>query len=363
MALTRLFSTILLSSILFFSQMTAAQNSRPELSALYTPEKIAEILPAPGQWNPFPRFADRAFWQGLPQAAIEDQIKRAEKLNGQSWPALTASLYLEFSTIGNRSNYEAIHYARRYRVTDMVLAECMEGKGRFINDIVDGLWLIMEESSWSFPAHVGAQKAGRGLPDINEPIVALFSAETASMIAWTLYLIEDQLNEVSPLIVPRCKQELKERILDPCLERDDFWWMGFKASHINNWNPWVNSNWLSTMLLIENDPQRRVDAVSKILRSLDLFTGSYHDDGWMRRRSILLEPRRGQPVRLLRMALQRHFRPDRRLRLSPDKKHGTLYLQGAHSRPLVHQFRGCLGESLPFLTSWSGAMAEGSAIR
>ena len=99
------------------------------------------------------------------------------------------------------------------------------------------------------------------------------------MIAWTLYLLEDQLNEVSPLIVPRCKQELKERILDPCLERNDFWWMGFEANHINNWNPWVNSNWLATMLLIENNPQRRTATVAKILRSLDLFLDSYHDDG------------------------------------------------------------------------------------
>ena len=158
--------------LLAASGLAMAKDTRPNLSTLYPEEKIAEIIAAPGQWEPFPRFAGRVFWQELPQAAIEKQLERAGELKGQSWPALTASLYLEFATNGNRSNYEAIHYARRYRVTDMVLAECMEGQGRFISEIVDGLWLILEESSWTFPAHIGAQRAGKGLPDINEPITA-----------------------------------------------------------------------------------------------------------------------------------------------------------------------------------------------
>ncbi|MBT4511579.1 MAG: hypothetical protein HOC20_05140, partial [Chloroflexi bacterium] len=224
---------------------SAGEVSRPELSSLFPEEYLSETLPAPGAWNPFPRYDERSFWQELPQRTIDSQLQRAEKNVGQPWPELPATLYMEFATIGNRSNYETSYFERRTRLADLVLAECMEGKGRFTGEIVNGLWLILEESSWTLPAHIGAQRAGKGLPDRNEPIVALFSAETSGLIAWTIYLLEDQLDEVSPLIVPHSKKEVKERILDPCLERDDFWWMSFNTDHINNWNPWVNSNWLA----------------------------------------------------------------------------------------------------------------------
>jgi hypothetical protein len=69
------------------------------------------------------------------------------------------------------------------------------------------------------------------------------------------------------------------RILTPALDRDDFWWMGFSPREVNNWNPWINSNWLASVLLLERDPERRVRAVRKIARSLDRFVDAYPEDG------------------------------------------------------------------------------------
>jgi hypothetical protein len=125
------------------------------------------------------------------------------------------------------------------------------------------------------------QKAGRTLPDTAEPTVDLFAAETASQLAYTLYLIGPQLDEVSPVIRPRIEREIDLRILTPNLERDDFGWMGFAdpTRRPNNWNPWINSNWLACVLLIEPDPQRRLESVRKIMRSLDKFIDPYPADG------------------------------------------------------------------------------------
>ena len=42
--------------------------------------------------------------------------------------------------------------------------------------------------------------------------------------------------------------EIDHRILTPNLEREDWGWMGFGFTHEhrpNNWNPWINSNWLA----------------------------------------------------------------------------------------------------------------------
>ena len=72
---------------------------------------------------------------------------------------------------------------------------------------------------------------------------------------------------------------MERRVLVPCLTRDDFWWMGFGNRSVNNWNPWVNSNWLAAALLMEQDGERRLAAVAKILRSLDNFIDPYPKDG------------------------------------------------------------------------------------
>ncbi|HLA39080.1 MAG TPA: heparinase II/III family protein, partial [Candidatus Glassbacteria bacterium] len=256
-----------------------AQQNAPVLADLYGPSFLRQNLIAIGDWKPFARYEDRDFWRSLPEAARKVQVARAEESLGKPWPELPASLYLQFSINGNRSNYEEPYFARRDRLADLVIAEMIEAEGRFIDEIVNGLWLIMEESSWVIPAHVGSQKAGSGLPYVNEPIVDLFSAETAALVAWTAYLLGDRLDQASPLIRQRFLAETSRRVLEPCLARDDFWWMAFQGDHINNWNPWCNSNWLTADLLLERDGNKRLEAVAKIMRSLDKFITSYHPDG------------------------------------------------------------------------------------
>jgi len=44
-----------------------------------------------------------------------------------------------------------------------VIGELLSGK--YMDQIANGLWLILEESTWVFPAHIGAQHEGKGLPD------------------------------------------------------------------------------------------------------------------------------------------------------------------------------------------------------
>ena len=263
------------------TSLIAASNrdTKPSLGTLYPLEVLEKFLVPAAEWNPYAKIGERDFWEALPERTRQVQITEAEKFLGQPWPALPATLYLEFARIGNRSNFEEPYFERRERLTDLVLAECMENKGRFVDEIVNGLWAILEESSWVLPAHIGSQKAGVGLPDTGEPIVDLFSAETVGILSWSYYLLGERLDQVSPLIRPRLVKEAHTRVLDPCFQRDDFWWMAFHTDHINNWNPWCNSNWLTAALLLEKDDKLRTMVVAKILRSLDLFMASYHADG------------------------------------------------------------------------------------
>ena len=251
------------------------------LAGSWDERRIAEVLVPAVQWPPFPRYAQRGPWQALPADLRATTMRNAQRLLGKAWNSLPATLELEYSRNGNRSRYEAESFGRRKRLRDLVLAECIEGQGRYLDDILNGVWLLCEESWWGVPAHLGLQKAGTGLPDVEEPVVDLFAAETGSLLAWTWWLLGEQLGRLSPLAPRRMRLEIERRILAPCRERSDFWWMGLDPQHprdVNNWNPWINSNWLTCALLMEQE-ERRPAVVHKILRSLDSFLDSYHDDG------------------------------------------------------------------------------------
>ena len=249
------------------------------LSQPYSAQALARTLIARDQWHPYPTAREREAWDALSAGLRAEAVSRGEELLGCDWPSLPATRFLDYVRDGNRSRFEGLTFGRRKSLADLVVAECTEGRGRFLDDIVNGVWAICEESFWGVPAHIGAQKAGPGLPDVEEPIVDLFAAETSALLAWTCYLLGPELQSVSPRVPQRVLYEMDRRILTPLLERDDFGWMGFQGQRVNNWNPWINSNWLTSVLLMEPDPERCLAAVAKSLRCLDNFIDPYPKDG------------------------------------------------------------------------------------
>jgi hypothetical protein len=251
------------------------------LSDRYSRDDLTTLLLPRDAWRPYPVAGERDAWTALDGDLRDFYLTRGEGMLDYVWPTLPATLFLEFVRMGNRSNFQSVRYRRRHALRDLVLAECVEGDGRFLDDIVNGIWTTCEETYWGVPAHINMQRAGVDLPDVEEPTVDLFAAETAALLAWTTYLLGERLDTVSPLVRRRIRYETRRRVLEPCLTRDDFWWMSFDpgAHSINNWNPWINSNWLATALLLEEDEARRAAAVHKIMRSLDLFLGIYAESG------------------------------------------------------------------------------------
>ncbi|MFC1558480.1 heparinase II/III family protein [candidate division KSB1 bacterium] len=258
----------------------AEKQNNLSLSQPYSIETLKNIIIPAENWNPFPTASQREQWLSLPEDIRQGHIALGENLLGHKWAPLPATLFLEYARIGNRSNYESRHFPRRRNLINLVIAECIEGKGRFLDDIANGVWAICEETYWGVPAHLSMQNAGSGLPDASEPTIDLFAAETGALLAWTYYLLHLQLDKVSPLICRRIKQEMEKKIISPFMNRDDFWWMGLKNDNpVNNWNPWCNSNCLAAALVFEQDINKRAAFVKKALNSLDRFIAVYAPDG------------------------------------------------------------------------------------
>ncbi len=244
------------------------------LTGRFPPAKLAAVLLSRDRWHPFPTAAERSGWNAVPAEIQGELVAAGEQARGAGWPALPATLFLEYARIGNRSHYEKPWFERRARLRELVMAEAAESKGRFLDAILDCAWSICEETFWGLPAHLGLQKAGPGLPDISEPTVDLFAAETGALMSWTLYLLGPALERASPLAPQRIRSEVDRRILTPNLTRD-FGWMKLGM----NWNPWIDSNWLTCALLVEPDANRRLASVSKALECLDSFLNQYPEDG------------------------------------------------------------------------------------
>ena len=238
---------ILLLTITTLTSMAQPYN-RKMLETAMSEVNFEQVLIPRDEWHPYPTYADSAEWDAISSEIKQSFIDSANQYLDFDWGQLSATLFLDYHRTGSRAKYSRVSYKRRTVLNYLVYAELIEREGRFIDKIIDGVWVICEESCWDVPAHLSNHQQNM-FPDPEKPLVALMSAETGAMLAMIDYLIGDKLDEVSPAIGERIYYEVQRRILTPALEMDDSFWLGFKRKWVNNWNPWVNSNWLIANLL------------------------------------------------------------------------------------------------------------------
>ena len=214
--------------------------------------------------------ADDAFWRdSIPTEMRQSYIQYGEQYLDKPWTVLPWTVFAENKISGNRVNYETACFGKRRQLAAIVMAEIMEGKGRFLPGIIDGVGSFCEETWWGIPAHYNKR-----IPLTEQQEVDLFNAETASLIAWTRYMLQPQLDDFSPDLCLRIDREIERRILKPALARD-YWWK--KAAM--NWNPWICSNWLTCVLICEQDEARRAEAIAQIEKATQAFIDAYPEDG------------------------------------------------------------------------------------
>ncbi|MBQ9230965.1 MAG: heparinase II/III family protein [Prevotella sp.] len=239
------------------------------LSSNYPRPILEDIIPTPTQYTPIPQAKD-SFWKNtIPLAMRNDYIKLGEKYLGTKWEKLPDALFAEYKTNGNRTNYENKNFELRRQLTHLAMAEIMEHKGRFMKDIIQGLHYFMEEPWWGIPAHYPIAK-----PERSRQVVDLFNAETANLIAWTTYMLHDELEDIERGISLIIRNEINRRILIPARTIDYSW-----KKKTDNWNTWICSNWLSCILFCETNRQYQIEAISQIIQCLDTFYDAYADDG------------------------------------------------------------------------------------
>ena len=231
---------------------------------------------------------DFRLFSDMDQLAFDDETKKsildiAEEFLAVEYQPILAHSYMRYEKNGNRSIYENEYFMRRRTVWNLFLGEYVERKGRFLEKLIDGIWLILDECSWVIPAHTKIRidyVPKLPLQYKNEvDVVDLFAAETGALLSIVGYLGQPFLDEVTPIIRDRILYEVRRRVLLPYLNYNDYWWMGYVRKNINNWCPWITSNVLIACALVEPDMEARKNITWKSMEVLDHFTRIYHEDG------------------------------------------------------------------------------------
>ena len=247
-------------------------------------KQLKTMLVTGQAWNPYPAYQDRAGWDAMTGDHKAEIISYGEQFLDYQWKVVKATDYIEFERSGSREIMEKPYVENMRAIACLFCAELAEGKGRFVPQIADGVFHFCEMSSWALSAHLYKfSQAKTAMPLKDDNTLELHQGDLAQLFAWIYHYLHDEFDKLHPEISRRLEAEIRHREMDPYLEREDYWWMGFtRDRHIdmmNNWTPWCSLNALVTFMLMEDDPVRLARAVWKSIQSVDLYLNFIQADG------------------------------------------------------------------------------------
>jgi len=237
-------------------------------------EAIAEMLPeAPeGVGRPV---TDREAWGRLARhPAYANVVKRAERYLGKELPPISDELFLDFSKTGNRTRWQRAAGRRYERLPWLVIAECIEDRGRFIEPFEEVVRALAADRTWVMPAH------DRRLTNFHGKSIDI-DLRSAAM-GWTLatarWLLGDRLPPETRKLI---KEECRRRILVPFRDmvegrRRRNWWM----DTTNNWNAVCLAGVTGTALALMEDRQERALHIAAAEEYVKNFLRGFAKDGY-----------------------------------------------------------------------------------
>ena len=275
----KLFSFFVLS---LFATAAWGYSQRDLLVGGTSPDAVKASLVMNQKWVPYPSYADRAGWAKMTEGYAADLVAAGEKALAYEWKVVPAMAFVEYERSGNRNVMEKPYGDNITALGALFYAELAEGKGRFIEKMVDGVWATCEMTSWGLSAHLAGVDRRRPLPRPDYEIIELMQSDVSTMLSWIYYYFAPSFNQIDPLIATRLRSELQRRMLDSYMVNSNFWWQAFNATPttmVNNWNPWCNFNVLMCYMLLENDRDKLAAAVWRTMGSVDKYINYSKQDG------------------------------------------------------------------------------------
>ena len=273
--------------------LTTTTRETPLVSAwgsMAAAPELAELLRGAGERMRV-RPAGEGAWEKVPADALSAVRRQACEERGTPWPQPLVSHYARYFRDGNRTAYEGLVAARQQRLTRAVVmcllpdrdptpaADADREAPDWLDEVIDGAYLLCEQSSWSWAAHDDVfSRSGEVVPAKSRPYLDLGAGEVAAQLAWLDHVLGDRLDNRAPGLRRRIREETAERVIRPFLERLDWHWLGLDGN-VHNWNPWIHSNLLAAAIFLLDDPNEQARTVTRCIEGLDRFLGSLPADG------------------------------------------------------------------------------------
>lgn len=216
---------------LCLSQPAFSQQSYSELSTARIHE-IAGMLSAEPSGFGRP-CSDRAAW--TPDLTVlQGFVSQAEQALNTPFPEFDEQAYLQFTKTGDRQPMERNLGSRMNQLVPLVLAECVEYKGRFLSRIAEVMDSLAAMPSWTLSAHDPQLLNLHGV----RYYVDLNAADMADNMAEALYLLGDRIPAATRNHV---MEEMEKHVFGPM--RKSFEQGNRAEDHNGNWWLYADMNW------------------------------------------------------------------------------------------------------------------------
>ncbi len=203
--------------------------------------------------------------------SLEKEIIEAAKVYVSEGmiPHLPFIGYSVFLETGERITFEKAYFERRRRLVVLGLGYYLDKRKDTKALLMQLLWEICNEYTWSLPAHLPIEK-GYYTKEAKTTI-DLFAAETGQALSELLTLVGDDLD---PLLNIRVLEEIDARILSPF--ENKFWDWEDKE---NNWSAVIGGCIGMTALAVVKDSARLSAIIDRLDRSMSSYLDGFGDDG------------------------------------------------------------------------------------
>ena len=260
----------------------AVRAAAPEIPP-QNPKRVAEIaaLLRPEAGFAETRVGNRAAWEKVVAAdpkSAKELIARGEAVLAKP---MTAFDDAEYFTVDPKSGDVGVWYTKEMalngQLQDLVFAECLEGKGRFVKRIADTLDRFAGLRTWVIPYHDRPGRSFKG--EIRK--VELIGGIMTESIARTVDLLRDVL---PPETVARAKKAVWDKELEVYVgiardlkvaRQNDCSWLW----SIYNWNAACNFYMVSTAVYVLDDPKLRAECIELAERSVPCYLSGFTRDG------------------------------------------------------------------------------------
>jgi hypothetical protein len=274
-----MFKTTLILFILLFINITISLGGQSLLTNECDIETIPKIFVEGHAWVDFPRYEERKYWDSI-SPEIRQEIIEQGIISSQIPPVtLTGYDYLLFKPGDSFDLVSQKILSKKTRLENLMLAEIVEGKGRFIKEICNSVWDFCAMSNWTGPESQYLQTGKLGLPSYDKVVVDELTGEIAGVLSWAYYFFENEFNKIDPNITNWIVSSVRSKFLSPNLQKYDFFWMCYQTKDVSIQTPWISYNWLLSNLLIEKNNEQRKKSVYKALECLDQFYKQIPSDG------------------------------------------------------------------------------------